>query len=110
MRIPLELALGDVVHPEFVEQSVREHVAKLERVYDGATRCRVSVDAPHAHRRSGRHYEVRVELTVPGDTLVVSEHTGRSDAHEEVHVALRDAFKGLERQLLRWKERRRDTP
>lgn len=108
MAIPLDLVLGDVVRRKSVEKLLQHHLDRIELLYDRATHCHVRVDSPRASQRSGRHFEVRIELAVPGDTLVVSEHTGKNDSHEELRVALRDAFEGLERQLTRWKDRRRN--
>jgi cold shock CspA family protein len=44
-------------------------------------------------------YHVRIDLTVPGDELVVSRDPGKDQAHEDVYVAIRDAFDAARRQL-----------
>lgn len=99
MQIPLDITFKDVAASDAVEARVRELVGKLERVYDRITRCEVVVELPHRRRRQGRQFHVRVRLTVPGGELVTSRDPGPDEAHEDVYVALRDAFLAVRRQL-----------
>ena len=86
---------------EYVENTIREKMAKLEQVYDGVTSCHVYVEAPHKHHRKGNHYEVRIEVHVPGTDLAVSNKPGDVNKHEDLNIAVRDAFNAMERQLKR---------
>jgi len=54
----------------------------------------VVVDKPHQHKQQGKHFIVSIDLTVPG-TSIVANHAH----HEDVNVALRDAFFAARRQL-----------
>ena len=47
----------------------------------------------------GGVYHVRVDLTVPGREIVVSRDPAENHAHEDVYVAIRDAFDATRRQL-----------
>jgi hypothetical protein len=40
-----------------------------------------------------------VELAVPGGTIVVNREPGEDHAHEDLHVAIRDAFDAARRRL-----------
>jgi cold shock CspA family protein len=82
-----------------VEQSVREHVAKLERFAPDLVSCRVTVEAPHRHQSQGKLYVVRVDLRFPGGEAVASRAPSAHHSHEDVNVAVRDAFKAVRRQL-----------
>jgi hypothetical protein len=42
---------------------------------------------------------VRIDLTVPGAELVVSRDPELDHGHEDVYVAIRDAFDAARRQL-----------
>jgi hypothetical protein len=42
---------------------------------------------------------------VPGDKLTVSQHPGKAGDHEDIYIAIRDAFDAMERQLKEWKRR-----
>jgi ribosome-associated translation inhibitor RaiA/cold shock CspA family protein len=100
MQIPVDITYKEMEPTDALDLRIREWVAKLERVYDRITRCEVIVDAPHRHHRRGREYHVRVRLTVPGGRELVSSHDpGPDGAHEDIYVALRDAFTAIRRQL-----------
>jgi ribosome-associated translation inhibitor RaiA/cold shock CspA family protein len=100
MQIPVDITFKEMDATDALNLRIQEGVAKLERVYDRITRCEVLVDAPHRHHRKGREYHVRIRLTVPGGgELVASHDPGPDGAHEDVYVALRDAFNAARRQL-----------
>ena len=61
--------------------------------------CRVVVEAPHVHHRKGNLYHVRIDLKVSGKELVATRGHGQDHAHEDVYVAIRDAFNEMQRQL-----------
>jgi cold shock CspA family protein/ribosome-associated translation inhibitor RaiA len=82
-----------------VEAKVRERVDRLETFFGRINACRVVVEAPHRHHRKGKIYHVRIEIGVPGRTLIVDRDPGQHHAHEDVYVAIRDAFDAARRQL-----------
>jgi cold shock CspA family protein len=57
------------------------------------------VAAPHRHHRKGVRYNVRIDLTVPGREIVVNRDQQLDHAHEDVFVAIRDAFRAVRRRL-----------
>ena len=99
MQIPLEVTFHNMDQSEAVEANVRERVAKLERYFDRIIGCRVVIEAPHRHNRKGKIYEVRVDVSVPGREIVVNRNGPKNHAHEDVFVAVRDAFNAAARQL-----------
>ena len=99
MDIPLQVSFRNMDSSEAVEAKVRDSVAKLETYFDRLTSCRVMIEAPERRHRKGKLYHVRVELGVPGREIVISRHPGDQHAHEDVYVAVRDAFKAARRQL-----------
>lgn len=105
METPLELSFKNLQPSDFVEGLVRERVARLERLHDRITSCHVYIEAPHRRRRKGNRYEVRLEVRVPGTELAVASKPGDINAHEDINVAVRDAFNAMERQLKRRKQR-----
>ena len=82
-----------------LEQRIRELDRHLERFDDRITSCHVVVRAPHKHQQHGRLYEVRIEIRAPGDDLFVNREGAQNHAHEDVLVAIRDAFRAAERAL-----------
>lgn len=99
MQIPVDITYKEIGRTEALDRRIHEWVEKLERVFDRITRCEVLVETPHRHHRQGREFHVRVRLTVPGGELVASHDPGPDGAHEDVYVALRDAFLAAKRQL-----------
>lgn len=82
-----------------LEQKIRAKVEKLERFHHRITSCRVLVESLNGQERLGRIITVRVDVVVPGAELVATREAGHDHNHEDVHVALRDAFDAVLRQL-----------
>ena len=100
MQIPLQITFRDMEPSEAVEARIREKTAKLEQFYDRITSCRVIVESPHGHHHQGRLFQIHIDLGVPDGELVVSQaHHHKDHSHEDVYVALRDAFNAAQRQL-----------
>jgi ribosomal subunit interface protein len=99
MEVPLQITFRDMAPSPAVEARIREKAAKLERYFDRITSCRVVIEARNRHQRQGKLYNVRIDLHVPGETVMV-DHTGRGNhAHEDIYVAIRDAFDAAARRL-----------
>jgi ribosome-associated translation inhibitor RaiA len=82
-----------------VEAQVRHRAEELQRVSDRVIACRVTLEAAHRRHRHGKIYHVHVDLSVPGGRLVVNREPGENHAHEDMHVAIRDAFDAARRRL-----------
>ena len=89
----------DVTPSAAVEAAIHERAAKLDEFFDRITGCRVVVESPHRHHHQGRLYHVRVGLAVPGRSIVVDREPDEHHQHEDVYVAIRDAFDAVRRQL-----------
>lgn len=82
-----------------VETRIRERVARLTRYFDRISRCRVTVEAPHRSQKKGKLFAIHVDMSVPGEELAVARARRNDHAHEDVYVALRDAFDSAGRML-----------
>lgn len=107
MEIPLEIAYRDVEPPRGLEARIREKTNRLERYFDRITGCRVLLEAAHHRHRKGNLYHVRIDITVPGREIVVRRDPPEAHGHEEIGVAVRDAFKAARRQLQDYARERR---
>lgn len=94
MQTPLQITIRDVEHSAALEAHIRDKANKLDKFYDRIMSCRVVVDMPHKHHHQGRQFNVRIDIGVPGDEIVIDR-----DHHEDVYVALRDAFDAAKRML-----------
>lgn len=116
---------------EAIEANIRERAEKLDTFYDRIMSCRVVIEAPHRSHRKGKAYHVRIDMTLPGGELVVKREPKRivdeplrllkepevelavnrelskPDAHEDVYVAIRDAFDAARRKLQDYARRQR---
>ncbi len=108
MQTPLQITFRDMEPSEAVEARIREKAAKLEQYYSNIMSCRVMVEAPHGHKHQGKLFQVRIDLGVPDGELVVTHaHHHKDHAHEDVYVAIRDAFDAMKRQLEDYSRMRR---
>lgn len=96
MQLPLQITITNFPQSEALEARIREKAAKLEAIHPRMTSCRVIVEELRKHHQQGRHFQVSVDVRLPGREIVVN------NAHDEdVYVALRDAFDSAKRQLER---------
>lgn len=116
MKLPLQISYRDMEPSDAVEANIRERMEKLERFSDEIMSCRVMVEKHHHHRHKGNIFHIRIDLTVPGDEIVVSREPDKHHAHEDINVAIRDAFNAVTRQLEDYarkrhrKTKRHETP
>lgn len=87
MQVPLQITLRNIPPSPALTEKIRAKVDKLEALGRRVVGCSVTVDARHRHHAQGREFTVRIDLRVPGREIVVTR-----DHHEDVYVALRDAF------------------
>ena len=100
MQTPLQITFRDMEPSAAVEERIREKAGKLEQYHGNIISCRVMVEAPHGHKHQGKLFQVRIDLGVPDGELVVTHaHHHKDHAHEDVYVAIRDAFDAMKRQL-----------
>jgi ribosomal subunit interface protein len=108
MQVPVQISFHGIDHSDAVEQRVKEKVAKLENYCSDITSCRVVIEVDHKNRsgdyQKGQPYHVHIDVSVPGDDLVVKR---APNAHEDVYIAIRDAFQSMERQVKDYMERKR---
>jgi ribosomal subunit interface protein len=99
MDFPLDISFRNMDPSPAVEARIREKAEKLERFHDRIIACTVVVEAPHRHHNKGKLYSVRIDISVPGTDLVVDRAKPLDHSHEDVYVAVRDAFNAAARQL-----------
>jgi hypothetical protein len=76
--------------------------AWLDRLGPLTTRMiagQVVIEAIDEGRRDDRRYHVRMELTMPEGVVSVGPDHPSNGAHEDVYVAIRNAFRAARRQL-----------
>ena len=93
MQIPTEITFHEMLPSDAVESAIQRWVARFEHMNSRIVRCHVVVDQPHKHHRQGREFEIHLVLSVPGEDIAARVR------HEDVYVAIADAFRAARRQL-----------
>jgi cold shock CspA family protein len=96
-------------HSEEIEAIIREKVDKLDIFPDHIMGCRVVVEPAGKHHEHGNLYEVRIDITVPGEEIVVTREPSQRTAYKDIQVALRDAFDSARRRLADYVRRRQGS-
>jgi cold shock CspA family protein/ribosome-associated translation inhibitor RaiA len=125
MEYPLQITYRNITPSETIEEWIHAEAAKLDRFYNRVMGCRVAIEMPHRHHRKGRHYHIRIDLTVPGEEIVVKREPSLSDRarqfgetelkkhlelqapHKNLRLAINDAFKAASRRLQDYARRQR---
>jgi ribosomal subunit interface protein len=105
--IPLSITFRHMHATPEVEEAIQAKVAKFDRFAEHITSCRVVVEAPHRAQKKGNLYHVVVDLSVRGAELVANRSPNDNPAHEDLQVAISDAFKAAGRQLEEHTRKRR---
>jgi cold shock CspA family protein/ribosome-associated translation inhibitor RaiA len=111
-----------------LEAEIRRRIDKLERYYRPIMGCRVLVEFAARHHETGNRYHVRIDLTVPGEEIVVAHGASLHATDQDIHlakatkqdeadperkhalVAVREAFDTARRRLQNYGRRQRGTP
>lgn len=99
MRVPLQIQFHNLEPSDAIEAAARKYAEKLEQFHEEIISCRVVIESPHKHHYKGKLYHVVVDVRIPGDEVVVSRMPDDQHAHEDVYVAIHDAFRAARRQL-----------
>jgi ribosome-associated translation inhibitor RaiA len=102
----VQLTFRGLERSEAVAEHVSRQADKLSTFCGRITSCRVAIEAPHRHQHAGHGYRVRIDLAVPGDELVVTNHA-LAEASTDVHAAVDATFDQAKRRLKEYASRRR---
>jgi ribosomal subunit interface protein len=99
MQEAIQITFRGMDPSEFIEARIQAKAADLERFCKDIVSCHVTVETQHHKHHKGNLYAVRIDLRVPGKEIVAGREHRQSHAHEDVYVAVRDAFDAAVRQL-----------
>jgi ribosome-associated translation inhibitor RaiA len=117
MTLPLQITFRHFKPSAAVAARIRAEVLKLNRYYDRITSCRVTVESPHRHHKSGSAYRIAINLGLPREEIVIqhaprlckgpsqatgqkwAKHLEASAVYKNIYVSIRDAFKAARRRL-----------
>ncbi len=106
METAPHITFHQLPHSAALEDEIRREIAELDTLYDRLISCRVVVATPHHHPQQRPLFDVRIDLRLPGDRIVVGGAEDQQPGHEDAHLAVRDAFRVARHQLQRHVQRR----
>ncbi len=107
MQVPLQITFRNMETSEALENRIREKAKKLDSICENLLSCRVVVEAPHKHKRTGGLFHTSIEMTLPGETIVVNREPDPHHSYTDVYVSVRDTFNTAERLLREGVQRRK---
>ena len=100
MQTPVEIDFQGMSGTPEVHASIEKHVAELEQRYGRVTACRVVLEGPGGHHRTGGLYEVNIRLDLPNGRELNVGRTAQADERQaDLSFAINDAFKHARRRL-----------
>ncbi|MBC55053.1 MAG: ribosomal subunit interface protein [Gammaproteobacteria bacterium] len=99
MSNEFQIVFHNIDQSDALTDSVNKKVEKLRRYNGDIIGGRVVLDSPHNNHHKGKVYSVTLELRTPNKEVVVTQEQHDNHAHEDLYVAIRDAFNAAERQL-----------
>lgn len=82
-----------------VEASIHQHVEDLEKVHSRIIGCEVVLAASQKRKVTGQDFEVTVSVKIPGPDIRVARQIGRSEALQDIKIAIHQAFDAARREL-----------
>lgn len=110
MSNDFQIVFHNIDQSDAITDNVNKRIEKLMRYSNDIMGGRVVLDSPHNHHHKGKVYSVVLEIHTPNKEIVVNENKHDNHAHEDLYVAIRDAFNAAERQLKSIDKKKRKTP
>jgi ribosomal subunit interface protein len=112
MQIPAEIAFHNIQSSDGIEDVIRDHISRLDRIYGRMTTCRVRVDQRNQNASGTIPPVVHIEISVPGksDIVVAHEagHLQRKFQAPDLRNAINEAFRIAEQRLAKYKDKLTD--
>ena len=110
MTNEFQVVFRNIDQTNAIADAVQKRIQKLERYCDEIIAGRVVLDSPHNNHHKGKVYSVGLEIHTPSKEVRVNQEQHDNHAHEDLYIAIRDAFNAAERQLKSIDKKRRMTP
>jgi ribosomal subunit interface protein len=110
MTNEFQVVFHNIDQSDAVIDAVNKRISKLERYCDQIITGRVVLDSPHNNHHKGKVYSVGLEIHTPQKEVRVNQDQHDNHAHEDLYVAIRDAFNAAERQLKSVDKKHRADP
>lgn len=104
MKIEPEISYRNIEPSRHLRERIDKEIRQLKKIDPDLTSCTVLVEGPSGRKHAGGLASVRIHLTAPGRKGIAVTHVADDNqAHEDVLVSVRDAFKAAQRQIKKLK-------
>lgn len=110
MTNEFQVVFHNIDQSDAITDAVNKRISKLQRYCDQIITGRVVLDSPHNNHHKGKVYSVGLELHTPTREVRVNQDQHDNHAHEDLYVAIRDAFNAAERQIKSIDKKHRAVP
>jgi len=100
VRSPIILTFHHIDRYGAVEERARKLGHHLARLNERITHCHITLQGPDDPDGGGAQYLVKIDLMVPGAQILADSLHVDGAGHQDIYLALRDAFNNAKRQLL----------
>lgn len=107
MDVPPEIAFRGVEPTDDLKELILEGIDDLEEVYPRLVSCRTMVSDTTPDRSSSHNFRARLEIGIPGKTMVVEESPPPGGEPRALDQTVKDAFKVGRKLLQKEKDRQR---
>jgi ribosomal subunit interface protein len=104
MKQPILITSRGFPLTKAIENAIHDKANKLCTFFDRIISCRVIVFSPHKHHYKGNAYNVNIGIKVPGYDISV-----KREPHEDLYIAIREAFDAARRQLKVYARKRKQA-
>jgi ribosome-associated translation inhibitor RaiA len=105
--LPLQITFRQMEPSPALEARIRELASRLDKFSQHVVRCHVIVEPVSHHQHKGALYSFHISIAVPDEEIAIDRTHPLDHAHEDVYVALRDAFRAARRKLEDYERKRR---
>ena len=96
----MNLPFKDFPATDSLREAVEKRADKVKTRYPEISTFEVVLAAPHQHKHQGNLFTCHIEVHLPRvEPIVIDHDPDDNHAHEDAYVAIRDAFKALEKRL-----------
>jgi putative sigma-54 modulation protein len=99
MRSLMTLTFRHLDHSGALEARARELGHRLQRYGERITQCHMTLESSRSAENCSTPYLVKIDLAVPGAQIHADSLQIDGAAHEDIYLALREAFNNAKRQL-----------
>lgn len=99
MTSPLQVIFHGMDRSEAVDERIVTEMQKLGKIHPRITSARVTIEAPPHHKHKGNIFAVGIVLDIPGSDLAINTGRSNNPAHQDIYIAIRDAFAILTRNV-----------